>query len=101
MDNTLLIAVLVLAGINTLVALATAGAISKLIRYIEARDNEPVVGSVDETPERGLQTLQDERGDRWGRHMSYDTPNFDGITPRSNKNFDGVGEALIHRDEDE
>ena len=95
------IAILIVCLFNLLFILAIAGTLAKLIRYIAEKENEPVVGSKTENREqRGLQQLQDERDDRWGLHMSYDLPNYDGVANRP-KNFDGVGEALIDRDQEE
>lgn len=94
------ITILAICILNLLFSLAIAGALAKLIRYTTEKENEPVVGSRTENTERGLQQLQDERDNRWGLHMSYDMPNYDGVSNRP-KNFDGVGEALIDKDQQE
>jgi len=88
------IALLTIGIINLLFLIAIAAAVSKLIRYVTERDSEPVMASRTQNTDRGLQELQDEKDDRWGLHMSYDLPNYDGVSPRP-KNFDGVGDSIL------
>lgn len=91
---TLQILILVIVSIQFLMVLAIAGSLARLIKYLSDRDSEPVVGSREENQQRGLQKLQDERDDRWGMHMTYDMPNYDGMSPKP-KNFDGVGDGIL------
>lgn len=76
--------------------LAIAASVAKMAKKLEEAQNEPPIGYVNR--DGGLQPLQDERGSRWGLHIPYDLPNYDGTKPLP-KNFDGVGDSIINHRE--